>query len=218
MKALVHRLLRSDERALLQSGWQALEPFVLDHSDERRRRRYFHLYKHGHSSDALPAALSLRILDFARELCQELAVAGLVAEGDVVTHFGYQVNAPGAPAQDWHVDYDGDLISVYIPLTRETERNATQYLQGGDGYCLSVQFLSRGADELPIIYNPRRGVHRGIDNAEWYTRTVFYFYITKADWKNREPVFEKETRLAVNVDILDVTERPRPETPEPEEP
>lgn len=203
MKAQVHRLLGIPERALLREGWQTLEPFIQDFSDELRRRRYFHLYKQTQRSNILDAALHERVMDFGARLKKELTEAGLIAASDELTYYGYLVSAPNAPAQDWHVDYDGELVSIYIPMTRETERNATQYLQLADGYCTSTQFIHRSEDQVPIIYNPRHCVHRGIENSEWFTRAVFYCYFTRPDWKTNEPLFERDSRLAVNVDLIE---------------
>lgn len=203
LKAAVHRVLSTQERALLQEGWQALEPFVQDFSDELRRRRYFHLYKQPQRSDLFDQALHERVMDFGARLRSELVSAGMILPEDALTYYGFLISAPNAPAQDWHVDYDGELVSIYIPVTRETERNATQYLQLADGYCVSMQFINRSDDQVPIIYNPRKCVHRGVENSEWFTRAVFYIYFTRPDWQTNEPLFERASQLAVNVDLIE---------------
>ena len=198
--AFVHRMLTEEERQLLGEGWKILEPLLVDFADEKRRRRYFHLYKRNRGSDVLAADLHARLLGFAARLQDELLCASLLDAGDELTHHGYMVVYPGAPAQDWHIDYDGDVVMLYAPITRETERNATQYLQKGPHYHQSVQFINRSDREAPLIYNERHSVHRGIENSEWYRRVVFYCYFAKPDWQNDAPLFERADRLAVNVD------------------
>jgi hypothetical protein len=202
--ALVHRRITRDEELLLREGALSLDGLVQDYQDLWRRRRYFHLYKHPHCSDVLSGPLRERFLDFAARLRTELVAAARIEAADVLTHHGYLISSPGAPAQDWHVDYDGELITVYIPLTLETEKNATQYRIERYGYSESVQFLSKSASEIPLICTTRHSMHRGIANDESFRRIVFYFIYSKPDWQNVEPLFENGKRIAVNVDAIDV--------------
>lgn len=41
--------------------------------------------------------------------------------------YGFIINPVGSRAQPWHVDYTLDYSTVFIPLTRLTTHNATQY-------------------------------------------------------------------------------------------
>lgn len=41
--------------------------------------------------------------------------------------YGFIINPVGSRAQPWHVDYTLDYSTIFIPLTRLTTQNATQY-------------------------------------------------------------------------------------------
>lgn len=93
---------------------------------------------------------------------------------------GFQVRSktmafvePGAPAQPWHCDLDGDLKyhTVIVPLTTEHDAGGTQFEDGaaqlpvrGSAYCFN------GAE-----------VHRGAAHAGKHQRIFATFVVTPLD-------------------------------------
>lgn len=208
--AFVHRLITNDEHALLSEGFQTLEKLIQNFQESDRRRRYFHLYKRKQASDVLSRGLRQRFMQFSKKIQQELLLAKLLDSSDEMTHFGYMVSLPGAPSQDWHIDYDGDLVTIYIPITQETAYNATQYKTDQLGYELAFQVLTKPDEPHPLIYTPRQSLHRGVENSEEFRRVVFYFIFSHPDWDSDEPLFEMTHRTAINVD-KDIKDRYCPE-------
>lgn len=208
--AFVHRLIKNDEHALLSEGFQVLEKLIQNYQESDRLRRYFHLYKQKQASDVLSKRLCQRFIQFSKRVQHELFSANLLDASDEMTHFGYMVSLPGAPSQDWHIDYDGDQVTIYIPITHETEHNATQYKTEHLGYDLAFQVLTKPDEPHPLIYTPRHSMHRGVGNSEDFRRVVFYFIYSHPDWDSDEPLFEMTHKTAINVD-KDIEDRYCPE-------
>lgn len=198
--ASVLRLAKSDEMDPVREGFAALQPWLASCEDPTRKRRYLHLYQDGSYSEVLPGPLPGRLWTLGQKLHAELLAAGRLEPGDRLSHFGYLIAECGAPAQDWHVDYDGEQLTLYLPLTRETENNATQYFLPAAGYGQAVQFLSDEDDAVPIICSGRQSSHRGVANGEDYRRVVFYFIYAQPGWDSEEPLFDTADRLGVTVD------------------
>jgi hypothetical protein len=194
------RTLQESQRLPLERAFAALEQLVtFAHQGGAVGRRYAHLYKEGVYSDALEPALLRELLDVARSLLTEGIVSGRIPPSDEILMCGFLISEPGAPAQEWHIDYEEhDIGTIFVPLTVETADNSTQYERslGNSGHSEIYQVLG---PPFAVVQKPKRGRHRGVENREPWRRVVWYFEHAELAKLPAiaEPLFLQGSRLAM---------------------
>lgn len=134
-------------------------------------------------------------------------VAALVehAYGDTrprLDGYGFIVNPVGSRAQPWHVDYTLDYSTIFIPLTRLTTQNATQYavlpaslparlrqqafayldnidldaLVATAGHLSVRQLLARPGAIIKMDFGT---LHRGVANTGDFERVMFWISVSR---------------------------------------
>eukprot|EP00300_Choanocystis_sp_HF-7_P023916 c25305_g1_i1.p1 GENE.c25305_g1_i1~~c25305_g1_i1.p1 ORF type:complete len:471 (-),score=82.34 c25305_g1_i1:57-1469(-) len=114
----------------------------------------------------------------------------------VILSFGFIIshaNVPNALPQAWHYDYGPNVSNLFVPLSRITHRNATQYVRGrrpeplppsqyyddpdslldaeGLDYVEMCQSITRPYAILRLFESV---MHRGISNGEAEDRVLFF--------------------------------------------
>jgi hypothetical protein len=113
---------------------------------------------------------------------------------------GFLEASPGCSPQLWHVDYDGNTETLFVPLVPLTAKNGTEYVQW-ESVERAIQMLAKYGPQIEAAtltdfsrlnpaeaYEIRRAVaepftilrmpyylfHRGVRNEEAYARRVFF--------------------------------------------
>lgn len=141
--------------------------------------------------DALAADLDA----LARALAREHAEAGAIVDG-----YGFIINPVGSKGQVWHIDYTTDAAVVWVPVSRYTAHNATQFvtlpfdtpkgvlhdlamcvdLVDLDALTRRVPHLRVQqvvAEPMSILFMGRGTIHRGVPNTDAEHRIGFYISV-----------------------------------------
>jgi hypothetical protein len=152
------------------------------------------------------AELDLKVRDLAAR-----AYAGEEAEFD---GYGFIINPAGSKAQPWHVDYTMDYSTIFIPFSKLTPQNCTQYavlpstapiaarermaanldvidldaLVEACGHVSVRQLLARPFSILKMDFGT---LHRGVANTGDFERIMFWISVSKrGDLIPLEPLVE----------------------------
>ena len=125
------------------------------------------------------------------------AAKGYCEHGALIDGYGFVINPKGSKPQAWHVDYTTDSAALWIPLTRFTENNATQFIKlpantpedvleriASDVDSVDVDAMAECIDHyvveqiaakpMSVLYMERGTIHRGVANTGPDHRIAFY--------------------------------------------
>jgi hypothetical protein len=189
-------------RSALAAAWAA--------SAAKREIFWINLWQSSGESPAVALACAAELDASVRRL----AAAIYADQPATLDGYGFIVNPIGSKTQPWHVDYTMDCSSVFIPLTRLTPQNSTQYLvlpapvpeaaRRAIAADLDVIDLGAVADACAFVsvrqllappFSLLRldfgAIHRGVANTGDFERILFYFSVNRgAVPVAGEPVFE----------------------------
>jgi len=200
-QALLRRVLETG-RQRLGAAWEA--------SAAKGEIFWINLWQR--SSDEKPIAVEgAGELDrWARELV-ERAYAGTGVQLD---GYGFIINPVNSKSQPWHVDYTMDYSTIFIPLSRLTPQNATQYavlpphtppavikaafanldvidLDALVAACDYVSVRQLLVPPFSIVKLDFGTLHRGIANTGGFERVMFWISVSRsAELLPVEPVVE----------------------------
>jgi len=123
-------------------------------------------------------------------------------ETDDFDGYGFIVNPIGSKTQSWHLDYQSDYSSIFIPMCPLTPNNATQYvvIPKGDaearkniislnpdaidldelvkkfGFLSVRQMVTKPFSVLKMEFD---AIHRGVSNTGTFSRIVFWLSVRK---------------------------------------
>jgi hypothetical protein len=200
-QALLSRALQSG-RQQLAASWAA--------SAARREIFWINLWQR--SSTAAPMAV-----DGAEELgrwTRSLVDQIYAGEGVQFDGYGFIINPLQSKTQPWHVDYTMDYSTIFIPLSRLTTHNCTQYAVlppdapeaarrtiAADLNAIDFEALTEAcpfvsvrqllARPFSIIRMDFGTVHRGVANTGDFERIMFWISVSRSrELLPVEPVVE----------------------------
>ncbi len=143
-----------------------------------------------------------------------LAERAYAGEGAECDGYGFIINPIGSKTQKWHVDYTRDYSTIFIPLSRLTTENCTQYavlppnaptaavaqatanldvvdLDALVEACDYVNVRQLLVKPFSIIKLDFGTIHRGISNTGDFERVMFWISMNRRrDFLPVEPVVE----------------------------
>lgn len=151
---------------------------------------------------------------------RDLADRAYAGEGAACDGYGFIINPVGSRAQQWHVDYTMDYSTIFIPLSRLTPENCTQYaVLPANARAAAHQSVSANLDVInldslvdtcdyvsvrqllarpfSIIKMDFGTIHRGVANTGAFERVMFWISVNRRrDFLPVEPAIEviRETR------------------------
>jgi hypothetical protein len=120
---------------------------------------------------------------------------------------GFLLNCPNCSDQSFHVDYSSHFGSVFCNLTPETEKCATQFINGScEDICNSLSLVSKAVQFITTksiwLNVPHGTIHRGIKNQELYDRIVFWIlYMKKGQTYNKleyESLYQPDSKEVIS--------------------
>lgn len=160
------------------------------------------------------AAVTVDGVDELDRWVRELIQTAYAGEEVQLEGYGFIVNPIDSKAQLWHVDYYTlDYSNLFIPLSKLTTENATQYLVlppntprstrqaladlpavdvnellASMDYVTVRQMLARPYSIMKMDFG---AVHRGIANTSGFERVLFWISVTRAGFNvHAEPLIE----------------------------
>jgi hypothetical protein len=204
---LVPEAQRDLLREVLAAGRQHLGP-SWDASAARQEIFWINLWQRSGGAAPMALARASELDAWARDLAAR-AYAGTGAECD---GYGFIINPVGSRAQRWHIDYNRDYSTIFIPLSRLTPENCTQYVVLPAGApavasdraaanmdavdldalvdaCDYVSVRQLLARPFSIIKMDFGTIHRGVANTGGFERIMFWISVNRRrDFLPVEPV------------------------------
>eukprot|EP00300_Choanocystis_sp_HF-7_P008312 c15845_g1_i1.p1 GENE.c15845_g1_i1~~c15845_g1_i1.p1 ORF type:complete len:479 (+),score=97.13 c15845_g1_i1:118-1437(+) len=148
---------------------------------------WFNLYCNGSWYDERGKALQPLVDSLIREFFDTPRV--ILSFGFIVAH----ANVPNAMSQGWHYDYGANVSNLFVPMSKLTHRNATQFVRGRrPGPLPPSEYFddpdtlleAEGLDFVEVCQTIARPfaivrlfetvMHRGIANGEDFDRVLFF--------------------------------------------
>ncbi len=189
-------------RRELSAAWEA--------SAARREIFWINLWQRSGGRPPLSIERGVELDCWARDLAER--VYG--GEGTECDGYGFIINPIGSKAQRWHVDYTLEYSTIFIPLSRLTPENSTQYavlppntpaaararvvanldvvdLAALVDSCDYVSVRQLLAPPFSIIRMDFGTIHRGVANTGDFERVMFWISVNRRrDFLPVEPAIE----------------------------
>jgi hypothetical protein len=200
-RALLGGVLESGRR-LLGAAWAA--------SAARREIFWINLWQRSGGGEPMAVDGVAGIDVWARDL----AARAYAGEGVVCDGYGFIINPVGSRQQPWHIDYTMDYSTLFIPLSRLTPENCTQYvvlppnppgaalarvrtnldvidLEALADACGHLSVRQLLAAPFSIIKMGFGTIHRGVANTGGFERVMFWISVNRRpDFLPVEPAVE----------------------------
>lgn len=196
-------------RGVLETGREKLATAWAT-SAAKREIFWINLWQRSSEEEPIAVAGAAELDRWARELVDR-AYAG---QGVVLDGYGFIINPVNSKTQPWHVDYTMDYSTIFIPLSKLTTQNCTQYavlpphtpsdvlekafadldvidLDGLVAACDYVSVRQLLVRPFSIVKMDFGTLHRGIANTGDFERIMFWISVSRStELLPLEPVVE----------------------------
>jgi phosphatidylglycerophosphate synthase len=186
------RQCSASEQTLLQEAWRQCA-----HAFERPKGiskiYWYNLYLN--NAQTQRSAIFDEIYDFVKALLAEM----YPGEIRLIVSYGFIISpANSTENQGWHYDYGPQVSTLFIPMTRTTDKNATQFIENrlksempesnyfpapaelmNDEGRVTLKVSQVISDPFVILKLYPGTCHRGIANLESYERVLFFISSNK---------------------------------------